>query len=65
MVLKILKIAGIILLILVVLIAVLLICLSMKPFVPDNYTKTVDTGGEIEAKYLVHGSGSPRGLEKV
>ena len=51
LVLKIFKIAGIILLILVVLIAALLICLSMKPFVPDNYTKTVDTGGEIEAKY--------------
>ena len=56
LVLKIFKIAGIILLILVVLIAALLICLSMKPFVPDNYTKTVDTGGEIEAKYLSMGA---------
>lgn len=56
LVLKILKIAGIILLILVVLIAALLICLSMKPFVPDNYTKTVDTGGRIEAKYLSMGA---------
>ena len=56
MVLKILKIAGIILLILVVLIAALLICLSMKPFVPNNYTKTVGTGGEIEAKYLSMGT---------
>ena len=56
LVLKILKIVGIILLILVVLIAALLICLSMKPFVPDNYTKTVGTGGEIEAKYLTMGA---------
>ncbi|MCI8915051.1 MAG: hypothetical protein HFF26_00055 [Oscillospiraceae bacterium] len=56
LVLKILKIVGIILLILVVLIAALLICLSMKPFVPDNYTKTVGTGGEIEAKYLSMGA---------
>ncbi len=56
LVLKILKIVGIILLILVVLIAALLICLSMKPFVPDNYTKTVGTGGEIEAKYLTMGT---------
>lgn len=55
-VLKTLKIVGIILLILVVLIAALLICLAMKPFVPNNYTKTVDTGGEIEAKYLAMGA---------
>ena len=52
LVLKILKIVGIVLLILVVLIAALLICLAMKPFVPNNYTKTVEAGGEIEAKYL-------------
>lgn len=56
LVLKILKIVGIILLVLIVLIAALLICLSMKPFVPDNYTKTVETGGELEAKYLAMGA---------
>ena len=42
LVLKILKAVGIILLILIALLAALLICLSMKPFVPGNYTKTVD-----------------------
>lgn len=55
-ILKILKVVGIILLVLIALIVVLLICLSMKPFVPNNYTKTVDTGGEIEAKYLAMGA---------
>ena len=55
LVLKILKVVGIILLVLIVLIVVLLICLSMKPFVPNNYIKTVDTGGAIESKYLAMG----------
>lgn len=53
---KILKIVGIVLLVLIVLIVALLIYLSMKPFVPNNYTKTVDTGGAIEAKYLSTGA---------
>lgn len=56
LILKILKIVGIILLVLIMLIAALLICLSMKPFVPNNYTKTVETGGELEAKYLAMGT---------
>ena len=56
LILKILKVVGIVLLILVVLIAALLICLAMKPFVPNNYTKTVEAGGEIEAKYLSMGA---------
>ncbi len=56
LVLKILKAVGIILLILIALLAALLICLSMKPFVPGNYTKTVDTGGAIESKYLSMGA---------
>lgn len=54
--LKILKIAGIFFLVLIVLIAALLIYLSTRPFVPNNYTKTVDTGGELEAKYLAMGA---------
>lgn len=56
LVLKIAKIIGIVLLILVVLIAAFLIALAMKPFVPNNYTKTVETGGELEAKYLAMGA---------
>ena len=55
-ILKILKVVGIILLALIALIVVLLICLSMKPFVPNNYTKTVETGGGLEAKYLAMGA---------
>lgn len=53
---KILKIVGIVLLVLIALIVVLLICLAMKPFVPNNYTKTVEAGGELEAKYLAMGA---------
>lgn len=54
--LKIIKIIGIILLVLVALIVVFLLYLSMRPFVPDNYTKKVETGGELEAQYLSMGS---------
>lgn len=55
LVLDILKVVGIVFLILIALIAALLFWLSKRPFVPDNYTKTVDTGGEIETKYLSMG----------
>ena len=50
-----LKIVGIVLLVLIVLIAGFLFWLSRRPFVPTNYTKTVETGGAIEAKYLAMG----------
>ena len=50
-----LKIVGIVLLVLIVLIAGFLFWLSRRPFVPNNYTKTVETGGAIEAKYLAMG----------
>lgn len=63
LVLKILKIAGILLLILLALIAALLLFLSMRPFVPNNYTKTVDTGGGIEARYLSMGAHEVRYAE--
>lgn len=55
LVLKIFKVVGIIFLILIALVAAFLFWLSTRPFVPNNYTKTVDTGGEIEAKYLSTG----------
>lgn len=52
---KILKWVGIVILAIVLLLAILLFILSKKPFVPSNYTKTVETGGELEAKYLAMG----------
>ena len=54
-ILKVLKWVGIVILAIVLLLAILLIILSKKPFVPSNYMKTVETGGELEAKYLVMG----------
>lgn len=54
-VLKILKWVGILILAIVLLMAILLFILSKKPFVPNNYTKTVKTGGELEVKYLAMG----------
>lgn len=53
--LKILKIVGIALLVIVALVAVLVIKIILTPFVPDNYTRTVETGGTLEAKYLAMG----------
>ena len=54
-VLTLLKIAGIVLLVLILLIAGFLFWLSRRPFVPNNYTETVDSGGVLEAKYLAMG----------
>lgn len=53
---KVLKIVGIILLVVAVLVAALLIWLSKKPAVADDYTSKIQTGGTIEAKYLAMGS---------
>ena len=53
---KIMKIIGIVLLCIIALIVIFVICASLKPSVPKNYTETVKTGGEIEAKYLKNGS---------
>ena len=49
---KIIKLLGIVLLIFVLFVIVLVVFLSLKPFVPNNYTTKVITGSEIEAKYL-------------
>lgn len=54
-VLTVLKIAGIVLLMLILLIAGFLFWLSRRPFVPNDYTETVETGGALEAKYLAMG----------
>lgn len=53
---KVLKIIGIVVLVIIVLLIILLIALSLKPSVPENYTNTVKTGGDIETKYLKNGS---------
>ena len=54
-VLTVLKIAGIVLLVLILLIAGFLFWLSRRPFVPNDYTETVESGGALEAKYLAMG----------
>lgn len=61
-ILTILKIVGIVFLVLVVLVAGFLFWLSKRPFVPNNYTQTVETGGAIEVKYLAMG---PYEVEQV
>lgn len=53
---KVLKVIGIIVLVIVLAVAALLIYLSTRPSVPTRYTKTVKTGGAIEATYLAQGS---------
>lgn len=49
------KIIGIITLVIFVLIVVLLHNISKNPYVPNNYTEIVKTGGELEAKYMAMG----------
>lgn len=58
------KIIGIILLVLIVLILILVIYLSCRPAVAHNYTETVKTGGDMEAKYLAMGAYEISYLEK-
>ena len=53
---KALKIIGIVVLTVVVLLVVLFLKLANKPAVAKDYTKTVKTGGELEARYLQMGS---------
>ena len=52
---KVIKIIGIIILVIVLLIIGGLFLLSKIPSVPNDYTKTVKTGGKIEEKYLAMG----------
>ena len=63
MVLKFLKIILIGVLILVITLSILLMLLSMQPFVPNNYTQTVKTGGELEARYLAMGTSQVEHME--
>lgn len=52
---NIIKIIAIILLILILLVGGLLLFISTIPSVPTHYTRTIKTGGLIEAKYLQFG----------
>ena len=62
---KVLKIIGIIVLVIAVLVAALLIYLSRKPAVAEDYISKVQTGGDIEAKYLAMGSHEVSYLEQA
>ncbi|MGM9683298.1 MAG: alpha/beta hydrolase [Eubacteriales bacterium] len=53
---KALKITGIILGAIILIVIALLIYMSKKPNVPNDYTDTVETGGRLEAKYISTGS---------
>lgn len=52
---KVFRIIAIVLIVIVLFIVLLLVWLSKRPAVPDNYTEKVPTGGEIESKYLAMG----------
>lgn len=62
---KVLKIVGVIILIAAIAVIAVMIWLSKKPAVPKNYTETVKTGGDIEAKYLAMGSHEVEHLESA
>lgn len=53
---KVFKVIGIVLLVIVGLIVLLFIKAALTPAVPNNYTETVKTGGEIEVMYLRNGA---------
>lgn len=63
MILKFLKIILIVVVILVITLSIILLLLSMQPFVPNNYTQTVKTGGELEARYLAMGTSQVEHME--
>lgn len=60
---KILKTILIGVVILVITLSILLLLLSMQPYVPNNYTKSIKTGGELEAKYLAKGTSQVEHME--
>ena len=53
---KIMKIIGSVLLAVIILVTAFLLWTSTRPAVPGNYETAVETGGEIEANYMAHGS---------
>ncbi len=61
---KLLKIIGIIILIPIVLVIALLVIISFIPMTPNNYTKEVITGGDIETKYLAMGDYKVKNIKR-
>jgi len=60
---KVLKIIGIAVLVIIVLLAILIFRMFTAPMVPKDYTKTVETGGEIEAAYMAAGQYQVKHIE--
>ena len=60
---KMLKIVGIVFIILIVLIILIFIKGASNLMVPENYTTEVETGGEIEEKYLKLGNSKVKNIE--
>lgn len=53
---KVIKIVGIVLLAIIIGIAALLKYLGSRPAAPTDYQQSIETGGEIETKYMPNGS---------
>lgn len=62
---KVLKIISITLLIIVIIIIIILKIIASIPVVPKNYQSKVQTGGEIEKKYMANGSYEVSTLENA
>ena len=60
---SILKITGIVLLVVILLALFLIFKIMTAPMVPNNYTRTVETGGALEAAYLDMGSHKVKYIE--
>ena len=61
---KTLKIAAVAVLALIALVVVLVLFLALRPATPNRYTETVETGGEIEKKYLRTGNAKVKYAEE-
>lgn len=61
---NIMKTIGIIVLVLFLLVAAFFTYNMVKPAVPGDYETAVETGGDIEARYLIHGSHDVRYREQ-
>jgi len=60
-----LKIIGIIIIIPIILVIALLVIISFIPMTPNNYTKEVKTGRDIETKYLLIGDYKVKNIKKM
>ncbi|MGN1235791.1 MAG: lipase [Christensenellaceae bacterium] len=60
---KTLQVVGITVGVIILLIVILLIVSANRQSVPENYTQTVKTGGELEAKYIANGEHSVKYFE--